>query len=354
MIGLALFCLCCGCHAKRLKAVNDDIRADPEQRALVWDPSSAFIPSIARLPSTANSIGPAARQQHEEMSIATSPPDQKPPPVATDSEQQSIDVDALPLVRCIFDDYAAFFLDYFNSTFHLQTNQEIPKELLTAIGKKESKMANLVLGSTTAESPIRRLRITRVDAGLEVQALNAVIYPSPSYGALPILGVDIIYLNKGQRMLVGMDWAPVQPGPAYHAEHIAPFLEEFLRSLGNITTSPSGKMYGKLPEFFSESMFFSRPESVEDLRKGTAYWDAFVGYCERYMQKLVATPRGDSSSFGDGEKLLARQNEYDAWHAARDPAIPIFKRLFGKETSEELLKIVLFPGSAQRSAHHHE
>jgi hypothetical protein len=261
MIGLALFCLCCGCHAKRLKAVNDDIRADPEQRALVWDPSSAFIPSIARLPSTANSIGPAARQQHEEMSIATSPPDQKPPPVATDSEQQSIDVDALPLVRRIFDDYAAFFLDYFNSTFHLQTNQEIPKELLTAIGKKESKMANLVLGSTTAESPIRRLRITRVDAGLEVQALNAVIYPSPSYGALPILGVDIIYLNKGQRMLVGMDWAPVQPGPAYHAEHIAPFLEEFLRSLGNITTSPSGKMYGKLPEFFSESCF-SRAQSL--------------------------------------------------------------------------------------------
>ncbi|CAJ1386649.1 unnamed protein product [Effrenium voratum] len=40
-----------------------------------------------------------------------------------------------------------------------------------------------------------------------------------------------------------------------------------------------------------------------------------------------------------------RQAAYDAWHAERDPALLMFRRLFGAAWTEEFTQEVLFPGS---------
>jgi len=47
------------------------------------------------------------------------------------------------------------------------------------------------------------------------------------------------------------------------------------------------------------------------------------------------------------QKAQERQMAYDIWHAERDPALVLFRKMFGKEWTEDFSQKILFPGSAQ-------
>eukprot|EP00971_Amphidinium_carterae_P053198 1047898-Amphidinium_carterae.1 len=75
--------------------------------------------------------------------------------------------------------------------------------------------------------------------------------------------------------------------------------------------------------------------------KGSPLWDVFQGYCKRYSKRLQsATPDLKSS-----ELAWQKQAAYDRWHAERDPAVAVFKGLFGQDWTERFIKEVLFPGT---------
>ncbi|CAE8583533.1 unnamed protein product, partial [Polarella glacialis] len=77
---------------------------------------------------------------------------------------------------------------------------------------KESSISGKVFVPKDADCPIRRLRYVLVDAGDELQAFNAVIYPAHGLGPLPVLGIDVLSFNSHKKLLFGVDWAPMTPG----------------------------------------------------------------------------------------------------------------------------------------------
>lgn len=208
-----------------------------------------------------------------------------------------------------------------------------------------------------AASPARRLRSLLVRDGPRLQAFNAVLYPSYSLGLLPVLGVDVLSFNQHQRLLFGVDWAPMLPGVEYAEAHVSPYLGEFRQRHHALLLEPSGKFYGDAPEFFSPQIFFSRPQTPEAFQPGSELWMVFEEYCTRYCDVLEAAASAAAAAAAFGPRLSAdttaelakeRQCAYDVWHAERDPALPIFRKLFGGDWTEEFVREVLFPGVAAR------
>lgn len=178
--------------------------------------------------------------------------------------------------------------------------------------------------------PIRRARSVIVNAGIKVQAYNVVVYPSYDRGLQPVIGIDLLSFSSHKQLLFGVDWAPMLPGDEYAEAKIAPFLSSFLDEFDHLRMTPSGKVYGENPEFFSPYMFFSRPRDKEALQPGSELWKVSSQYFDRYLRMLDL-----AESPVDAELLLKakeRQAAYDMWHAERDP---------------DFSRTILFPGSAQ-------
>lgn len=197
---------------------------------------------------------------------------------------------------------------------------------------------------------VRRVRVTLVSSGKQVQALNAVVYPS-EVSELPVLGMDLILIG-GARLLVGMDFSPL----SRDAEYLKAYCEEPLGSIREkyaayegLLTTPSTKFYGEDPEFFSPAMFFSRADP-SCLAPGGPLLGAFDEVCSAYAKILAAPPNAAMLAAPAGGALEAwvqgRHASYDAWHEPRDPAVSMFSRLFGKEWTEKFVDKVLFPWAA--------
>jgi len=241
----------------------------------------------------------------------------------------------------LFRGWADWLSDFFGTEFDLVADASAPQELLTASGSRGSAISTRVYTGNGKSNPVRRLRISVVSSG-DLEALNAALYPSPDLGDLPILGADVLSLAGGRRFLFGIDWAPASQEPAYHAERIAPFLTEVKRKYAHLLVEPSARFYGEQPEFFSKSIFFSRPNGIDDLQKGSELWSVFEAYCAQYASMLQAATTSDDEAL----KHRLRQDDYDRWHAERDPAIPVFRKLFGAEWAHRFTEQVLFPGVA--------
>lgn len=215
---------------------------------------------------------------------------------------------------------------------------------------KAEVISRVFVGKGDEASPVRRLRITLVRNGPLLQAFNAVAYPAYHLGPLPILGIDVLSFNNHQRMLFGTDWAPMSQDDVYLATHITKHLEEVRARNADIRADPSARFYGEAPEFFSPQLFFSRPDGPEALHPGARLWKVFEEYSLRYVDMLLAAVSSASIVSAQVPGLeTSRQRDYDLWHAERDPALPIFRRLFGAEWTAEYVSSVLFPGAQQAS-----
>jgi len=245
----------------------------------------------------------------------------------------------------LFQPWAEWFEAHFVGEFELR-EEVLPDHLARRRGHGSGSGAliqgRLLVGE--ADSPIRRVRITMVDDGDKLQAFNASVYPSHSLGPLPVLGIDVLTFNNHKRLLFGVDWSPMVPGEEYAEANIGAHVGEVRTQNAELAMEPSGKLYGELPEFFSPYMFFSRPSGAEDLRADSALWAVYCEYCIRYSSMLKQASAASAEARGRAE---ARQADYDKWHAERDPAMPIFRRLFGEAWTEEYVSRVLFPGSVQ-------
>lgn len=205
------------------------------------------------------------------------------------------------------------------------------------------RVATRIFKGAGAESLVRRARVTVVDAGSQVQAFNAVVYPSPVL-ELPVLGVDLIRLPGG--LLVGMDFSPLSREPEYLREYcettLGPILAKYQQVEGLIT-KPSTRFYGEEPEFFSPAMFFSRAP-MSELAPGGPLISAFQEICDAYSAMLKGHDRAKPAvALSRPGEVRWQHTRYDAWHKPRDPAVRMFTRFFGQEWTEAFVDEVLFP-----------
>eukprot|EP00931_Biecheleriopsis_adriatica_P060371 TRINITY_DN36253_c0_g1_i1.p1 TRINITY_DN36253_c0_g1~~TRINITY_DN36253_c0_g1_i1.p1 ORF type:complete len:373 (-),score=64.16 TRINITY_DN36253_c0_g1_i1:299-1360(-) len=219
----------------------------------------------------------------------------------------------------------------------------LAQKVSDASARAQASISGKVWVADRQDSPIRRMRYVLVDSGDELQAFNAVIYPAYSRGPRPVLGIDVLSFNHHRRLLFGVDWAPMLTGSDYAEEFISPHVSSVRQRYDAVRADPSNKFYGELPEFFSPYMFFSRPAGEQDLLQGSDLWSVFEEYTERYLTMLMAAPDADDEA---ASKAMERQTAYDVWHSERDPALPIFRRMFGEDWTETYAREVLFPGVA--------
>jgi len=172
-----------------------------------------------------------------------------------------------------FEDYATWFTDHFDLEFGL-TELPLRPGFASRKGQSEAsagaEIRTRLFEGKHAGSPIKKLRLTMVCNGTQLQALNAVVYPSCELGMLPILGIDLLSFNGHARTLYGLDWSPMSPEKTYADEHIAPYVADIKNGEhAALASAPGGKIYGEDPEFFSPYMFFARPEGEGDLLPGS-------------------------------------------------------------------------------------
>eukprot|EP00443_Scrippsiella_acuminata_P048674 CAMPEP_0115174724 /NCGR_PEP_ID=MMETSP0270-20121206/3987_1 /TAXON_ID=71861 /ORGANISM="Scrippsiella trochoidea, Strain CCMP3099" /LENGTH=517 /DNA_ID=CAMNT_0002587573 /DNA_START=253 /DNA_END=1806 /DNA_ORIENTATION=- len=247
----------------------------------------------------------------------------------------------------------------------LQECEQAPADLLSLEAQlptgASARMATKVFRGTGAQRKVRRARVTLVHAGDQLQALNAVVYPTDK-SELPLLGLDIILIG-GQRLLVGMDFSPLSRDPKYlqtYCEAPLGAIRDKFSAYDGLLTTPGTKLYGEDPEFFSPAMFFSRAD-LENLSSDGPLAKAFEEICDEYAELLSGAHLREPISLRTPGEVRWQHTRYDAWHERRDPAIGIFKRMFGEEVTQHFVDRVLFPwaktkkrragafGSGQRS-----
>ena len=122
---------------------------------------------------------------------------------------------------------------------------------------------------------VRRARFTYVDGGEKTQILNCVFYPRcagteeddcdqpRNLGDAPLLGVDLLSLNGGKKLLVGIDLQPLSRTDDYlgrYVDSLASLRDSRFRELNLV--EPSDRFYEDA-QFFSPAMLFARPVPVD-------------------------------------------------------------------------------------------
>ena len=120
---------------------------------------------------------------------------------------------------------------------------------------------------------VRRARFTYVDGGEKTQIFNCVVYPrcvddstgdsEGHLGDAPLLGVDLLSLNGGKKILVGVDLQPLSRSEAYlgrYVDALASLRDARFAELNLV--EPSDRFYEDA-QFFSPAMLFARPVPVD-------------------------------------------------------------------------------------------
>ena len=119
---------------------------------------------------------------------------------------------------------------------------------------------------------VRRARFTYVDGGEKTQIFNCVVYPrcvddstgeESHLGDAPLLGVDLLSLNGGKKILVGVDLQPLSRSEAYlgrYVDALASLRDARFAELNLV--EPSDRFYEDA-QFFSPAMLFARPVPVD-------------------------------------------------------------------------------------------
>jgi 15,16-dihydrobiliverdin:ferredoxin oxidoreductase len=191
-------------------------------------------------------------------------------------------------------------------------------------------------------SIFRNVRLTYFDAGDSVQVFNSLWCPDFSYD-IPMLGIDLISLGKN-RVLIVIDFQPLLPTTDYSDKYISP-LTAIREKYPDLQGTLSGKFYDDT-SFFSQNMLFGR--FTDESKLMSTVYPAFQEYLVHYVKLASSTAPNDSP---ESIKMVRdRQEAYDIFSAAKDPAVGLFNAYFGKEWSSDFVHQFLFPLSAHSDA----
>eukprot|EP01033_Poteriospumella_lacustris_P006703 gene6703-4834_t len=203
---------------------------------------------------------------------------------------------------------------------------------------RESRLRPARIGNLCfSGGKFRKVRMTYFDGGEAVQVFNTLWYPRYEYD-LPLLGVDLISLGT-QRVLSVMDFQPLFPSAEYSQNHID-FLRPIREKYPDLHGTMSGKIYDDI-SFFSSQMLYGR--FTDESKLSSTVLPAFTEYLAAYLQHAEKVEANHDPQFLATVK--ARQAEYDAYSALKDPAVGLFDAYFGKEWSDRFVHEYLFSHS---------
>ncbi len=183
----------------------------------------------------------------------------------------------------------------------------------------------------------RRWRVTRLDAGDNLQVLNSVAYPDYN-NEQPLMGVDLLWFGKTSKLVAILDFQPLVQDQDYFDLYL-----DGLKSLRNRfpVFGYTETMRSFDPhQYFSPWLLFCRG-GVDEANYLVA--DTFPAFLNCYWS-LTESSSFRSSKIQPGE-VKRLQIAYDQYSAERDPAHGLFTSYFGREWSDRFLKEFLFPAS---------
>jgi len=197
-----------------------------------------------------------------------------------------------------------------------------------------ARIANLCFSSRE----FRKIRMTYYDAGHQTQVFNSLWYPDPKFN-LPVLGVDLLQFNGGEKNLVVIDFQPIQENDEEYTPHKN--YDQFLKAIRDKHPSLQGKMSDRFYDenrFFSNEMIFSRFDQDEKDIVSKDLWPAFQQSLQAYLELVKSTEADERQQ----DQVLDRQRAYDIYSADHDPALHLLKAKFGAEWATEFVHEFLF------------
>ncbi|AFZ33866.1 phycoerythrobilin:ferredoxin oxidoreductase [Stanieria cyanosphaera PCC 7437] len=206
------------------------------------------------------------------------------------------------------------------------------KEGMMGKGKKAEPV--VTTSHAFQSSKLRQIRAAHVQGGNSLQVLNFVIFPHPIYD-LPFFGADLVTLPGGH--LIALDMQPLfRDDPDYQKKYTEPILPIFYKYQQSLEWG--GDFPQEAQAFFSPAFLWTRPQRTEIVQ--TIVFQAFCDYLQAYLDFVqVAQPVTDSQRLAE---ILAAQQRYLNYRAAKDPARGMFTRLYGEEWTEEYIHGFLF------------
>ena len=234
-----------------------------------------------------------------------------------------------------------FFCDVENTT---------RAEKSAIIGKERVTTRTLVYVGNDAEKHVERVRITAVSGGGLANCLNIVATPrrlgKPSFGA------DVLNFGSGKSILVAFDFHPNTTswdGDDTKNSKAKRIAREIKRKYGETlnATTPSEKFYEDTSGYFSEEMFFARPNTDKGGEETfELVLECFKEYLNGYVEVLKDgedEEQGNEESAEAKEAFRRRLAKHDKWQMERDPAIKMFSSWYGEEWANDYANEILFP-----------
>jgi len=219
-------------------------------------------------------------------------------------------------------------------TLHGGVSLEIDKVLRECFSNKRGSVIRSWLWDVPG---FRRWRVTRMDAGENIQVLNSVAYPDYIYDK-PIMGIDLLWFGKKGKLVAVLDFQPLVQ-EKYYFDHYFDGLKSIKENFSNFSNSTNMHLY-ESNNYFSPWFLFCRGGIIEAnsllpivfKHFLNAYWDISNKNVDNYLK---ITP----------EKVRNLHTLYDEYNSERDPAHGLFVSYFGKEWSDRFLHEFLFPES---------
>ncbi len=184
----------------------------------------------------------------------------------------------------------------------------------------------------------RRWRVTRLDAGNNLQVLNSVAYPEYSNDH-PLMGIDLLWFGVRSKLVAVLDFQPLIQDEAYFQRHFQG-LKSLRNSFPELCNSEAMRSFDP-HQYFSPWLFFCRGGLEEVNGPLPLAFKAFLqGYWDLHE---IESQKPSKISF---EEVRQLQTHYDIYSSERDPAHGLFTSYFGKRWSDRFLKEFLFPASS--------
>ncbi|GJP56917.1 hypothetical protein CLOM_g15974 [Closterium sp. NIES-68] len=220
-------------------------------------------------------------------------------------------------------------------------------------------------------SALRRVRLSYVDYGERVQALNTLCYPRFSCD-LPLLAVELLCFNSS-RLLAFIDLQPSSPQQLERLKEgrlLPPAVSARLNAIrsqhAHLLTPMSARFFASDSCFFSPHLLLYRSqEGCEDANMQPptgSMWHLFTEYLAAYHEACMACGGAAGRTEADGgaavegqraaeDRYMAAvegQRAFDAYFEENDPAVKMLNQFFGHQWAQAYTNRFLFPLAAHR------
>ena len=183
----------------------------------------------------------------------------------------------------------------------------------------------------------RRWRVTRLDAGQNLQVLNSVAYPIYKKDK-PIMGIDLLWFGTRKKLVAILDFQPLLQDQRYFDKYFNEL--RILKDRFPKFNSQNNMLLYDPNKYFSPWVIFCKG-GINDAEESLPI--IFHSFLNIYLK---LEDNISKSTFNlDADQVEKLQKDYDKYSAEKDPAHGLFSGFFGKTWSDRFLKEFLFPFS---------